>query len=150
MQTVAAVNDATARARLSGPAVRAYLKLASLWALDTEEQIDLLGASVSRGTLRNWALGKTEAMLSADQLMRISFLLGIYEGLQRIWRRAPAEADLWLRRSRSEGPFRGLAPIAYMRQGGIPALSATRSYVDGMTAGPPSRTEYVSPPREEI
>jgi hypothetical protein len=149
MQTVAAVNDSTARERLSGPAVQGFLKLAELWKLSGEEQTDLLGASVSTGTLRNWRNGNLPSALSADQLMRVSFLLGIYEGLQRIWRRSPLEGDAWIRRPRADSPFRGMAPLDFMRQG-IPALAAARAYVDGITGGPPSRVEYVQPPREGL
>ena len=38
----------------------------------------------------------TLVVLSGDQLMRVSLLLGIYEGLERLWRRTPAEADAWV------------------------------------------------------
>jgi hypothetical protein len=150
LATYAAVNDAETRNRLSGPAFRGYISLADRWALSTDERIDLLGASVSRNTLANWAEGNTRILLSGDQLMRISLLLGIFEGLERIWRRAPVEADAWVRRPRVENPFRGTAPLQFMRDGGIPALVSTRAYVDGMTGGPPSRSDYVQPPREGL
>ncbi len=150
MQTIGVVNDGTTRARLSGPAVKGFLRLAHVWRLRTDEQIDLLGASVSRGTLRNWETGGTSPTLDADQLMRISYLLGIYEGLQRIWRRAPEQADAWIRRSRSEGPFGGRSPLDYMREGGILALDATRAYIDFVTGGPPSRHDYRQPPGEGL
>jgi hypothetical protein len=150
VQTVAAVNDAETRERLSGPAIRGFVKLAEVWKLKTEEEIDLLGASVSRSTLHNWVRGSHATTLNADQLMRISFLIAIYEGLQRIWRRAPVEADAWLRRQRPEAPFRGLMPLQFMREGGVMGLAATRAYVDGITGGPPSRADYPAPPREGL
>jgi hypothetical protein len=150
LQTVSAVNDAATRERLSAPAVRGFLKLAEVWKLRVEEQIDLLGGSVSRSTLHNWTRGPISTTLNVDQLMRISFMLGIFEGLQRIWRRAPVEADAWIRRQRAEAPFRGLAPLQFMREGGIMGLAATRAYVDGITGGPPSRADYPPPPREGL
>jgi hypothetical protein len=146
MPTAAVVNDSETRKRLSGPAIRGFIKLAEVWNLKRDEQSDLLGASVSRSTLNNWEAGDLST-LNADQLMRVSFLLGIYEGLQRIWRRAPVEADSWLRRERVDDPFRGKAPLEFMREGGIMALSATRTYVDGLTGGPPSRAQYQQPAR---
>src|SRR5688500_9952247 len=146
MQTVAVINDPATRDRLSGAAIRGFLRLAEVWKLRSEEQIDLLGASVSRGTLHNWARGKG-SVLSADQLMRVSYLLGVYEGLQRIWRQAPLEGDAWVRRPRPEAPFQGMSPLEFMREHGIMALAATRAYVDGMTGGPPSRADYPSPAR---
>ena len=150
MQVIPVVNDATTRERLSGPAIRGFLRLADAWNLSAQEKSDLLGASVSRGTLRNWAQDESASTLNADQLMRVSLLLGIYEGLQRIWRRVPADADAWLRRARQENPFQGQNPLQYMRDGGIVALVGTRAYVDGATGGPPSRADYAQPPREEI
>ena len=141
MQTIAVINDPSTRDRLSEPAIRGFLRLAEVWKLRAEEQIDLLGASVSRGTLHNWARGKG-SLLSADQLKRVSYLLAIYEGLERIWRRAPIEADAWIRRPRGEAPFDGMTPLAFMREHGIHGLAAARAYVDGMTGGPPSRAEY--------
>src|SRR6266542_2515641 len=69
METISAINDAETRARYAGPAVRAFLNLAKAWKLSQTEQIDLLGASVTRQTLGNWAV-RPPAMLSADELMR--------------------------------------------------------------------------------
>jgi hypothetical protein len=149
VQILTVVNDADTRERLSGPAIRGFLQLTRIWNLRTDEILDLLGASVSRGTLNNWGKGNVST-LSADQLMRISYLLAIYEGLQRIWRRAPAEADAWMRRPRPEVPFSGSAPLEVMRQGGIPAFAAIRGYIDGITGGPPSREDYPPPPRERL
>jgi len=147
MQTIAAVNDTATRRRLTPSAVKAFLRLAKVWQLTQKEQVDLLGASVTRQTLGNWEDGNP-LPLSADQLMRISFLLGIFEGLERIWRQAPAEADKWIRRPRHEPPFYGESPLDFMCKGGIPALRETRVFVEGATGGPPSREEYRKPPRE--
>jgi hypothetical protein len=135
-----AVNDTTARRRLSPAAIRGFLQLARVWDLTVDEQLDLLGASIGRSTLRNWA-ADPRAVLSTDQLMRVSYLLGIYEGLQRIWRRAPHEADAWMRRPNPDAPFRGATPLAWMRAGGIPGLAMVRAYVEGATGGPPSRSD---------
>lgn len=144
--TLTAVNDPTTRKRYSRPAVRAFLGLARVWKLSVAEQLELLGSGLTRQTLSNWA-GREKASLSADELMRISFLLAIYEGLQRIWRNAPAEADKWIRRPRKEAPFEGATPLDYMRRG-IPALERTRVYLDSVAGGPPSREDYPAPPRE--
>lgn len=152
MTTVAVVNDAAERHRLTGPAIKAFLGLAQQWHLTPTEQVELLGASVTRQTLRNWdadrATNRRADSLSADQLMRISYLLAIYEGTQRIWRRAPADGVTWLRRPHAAAPFLGTAPLEFMRRSGIPALQLTRAYIDWATGGPPSRADYAPPPRE--
>ncbi|HET8712466.1 MAG TPA: antitoxin Xre/MbcA/ParS toxin-binding domain-containing protein [Gemmatimonadales bacterium] len=135
--TLTAINDPALRKRFSGSAVRAFLDLARVWKLSVAEQLELLGSSMTRQTLTKWG-ARSKASLSADELMRISFLLAIYEGLQRIWRNAPEEADKWIRRPRKEAPFEGATPLDYMRRG-IPALERTRVYVDTIAGGPPSR-----------
>src|ERR1700733_2647134 len=115
MQTLATANDAEARHRLTGPAVRGFASLARTWKLGVDEQLELLGCSLSRQTLYNWQ-SSPPAELSVDQLTRISYLLAIYEGLQRIWRQAPHEGDAWIRRPRGEAPFYGEAPLPFMRR----------------------------------
>lgn len=130
--------DLDSRERLSGQAFGGFVKLAELWRLRTDEQIDLLGASLSRETLANWVSGAARIVLSGDQLERVSLLLGIYEALERTWRRAPVDAEAWIRRPRSDGPFGGTTPVDFMRAGGLPALVATRAYVDGIAGGAPS------------
>jgi hypothetical protein len=137
MPTTVAVNDRATRERLSPAAIRGFLRLADLWGLSAEERQELLGASVGRTTLATWARGETST-LSADQLMRVSYLLAIYEGLQRIWRRAPELGDQWPRRRRQEAPFGGHTPVETLCRGGIPAFAAVRAYVDEMTGGPPA------------
>lgn len=68
--------------------------------------------------------------------MRVLLLLAIYEGVARAWHHAEREAELWIRRSRSDGPFLGAAPLDFMRKGGISEFVLTRPYVDGITGGP--------------
>lgn len=149
MVTIGAVNDARTRARLSPKAVKAFFRLTDLWKLNVEEQLDLLGSSISRATLLGkWKGSPEDVVLNADQMMRLSYLLGIYEGLQRIWRRTPREADAWPRRPNTEPPLLGDDPISHMRKGGIPAMARVRAYLDWVTGGPPSREWYPAPPRE--
>lgn len=128
-------NDVVRRERLSGPAFRGLLRLTEFWQLTTDESVDLLGASLSSETFADWASGTTKPVLNGDQLMRVSLLLGIYEGLARTWRHAKSEAERWFRRPRSDGPFLGATPLDFMRTGGIQAFVLARGYVDGITGG---------------
>jgi hypothetical protein len=139
MLTVTA-HDAETRGQLSPAAIRGFIKLGGLWNLSTEDQLAMLGASVSRTTLFEWKRADPpRGVLNEDQLMRISLLLGIYEGLQRIWGRNPREADAWVTRPNAGYPFFGKTPLAYMREGGIPAMVMTRAYIDDATGSPPGR-----------
>lgn len=137
--TIATVNDPGTRERLSAPAIRAFFRLAKQWDLPESHQLALLGASISRATLHTWRTRSPKSPLSIDQLQRISYVLAIYEGLQRVFRRAPEEGDRWLRRPRVELPFAGATPLDVMVEHGITGLDAVRRYVDGAAGGPPSR-----------
>jgi hypothetical protein len=138
--TQATLTDPHTRERLSASATRGFLGLSGLWGLTEAQQLTLLGASISRPTLGVWKSGGAKTTLNIDQLMRISLLLGIHEGLERFFRRAPAESAAWLRRPRPEEPFDGLPPLEMMLQRGIPGLQATRQYIEGAAGGPPSRS----------
>lgn len=130
------------RGRLSAPSVRAFVRLAAKWGFSEREQLAILGESVGRTTLYDWARGVVRGTLNQDQVMRISYLLGIYEGLHRVWRHSPSDADDWVRREVADHPFNGRRPLAFMIAGGLPAFSETRAYIDGATGGPPSRAGY--------
>ena len=147
--TLSTINNHETRERLTAPAVRAFVRLAKTWELTEAQQLTLLGASLSRVTLNGWKSEGAKTALSIDQMMRISFLFGIYEGLQRFFRRAPAEADRWVRRPRQEAPFNGATPLQVMLDQGIPGLEAVRRYVDAAAGGPPSRSwHFMGPARE--
>jgi transcriptional regulator with XRE-family HTH domain len=108
-------------ARLSGPGIRAFLNLAEAWGLTLEEQRALLGG-VGRSTYTRWKRDR-DAMLSVDQLERISHLLGIYQSLEtllpttgRNWPKAPNDGEL----------FGGEPPLRHMIEGGITGLRRVR------------------------
>lgn len=129
--------------RLAAPALRAFFALAERWELSTEEQLALLG-SPGRTTLFAWRRAAPRA-LAPDALARISYLLASYEALERLFRRAPAEADRWMRRPNSAHPFHGAMPLAFASAGGIPALIQLRAYLDDATGGPPTRDHAGAP-----
>lgn len=147
--TAATASDPATRERLSASAVRGFLGLAAQWKLTEAQQLLLLGASIARPTLGVWKREGVKTALNVDQLMRISLLFGIHEGLERFFRRAPAESAAWLHRPRREEPFDGLAPLEIMLQHGIPGLQATRQYIESAAGGPPSRSWHkLGLPRE--
>jgi len=107
--------------RLSGPGIRAFLNLAEAWGLTLEEQRALLGG-VSRSTFTRWKKERN-ALLSVDQLERISHMLGIYQCLEtllpnsgRNWPRTPNDGEL----------FHGEPPLRHMIEGGITGLRRVR------------------------
>lgn len=117
-------------ARLSGPAIRAFFSLAGRWQLSGPEQQALLGG-ISRSTLQRWKR-EQDALLSVDQLERVSYLLGIYKNLQVL---LPTTADGWARRPNAAPPFGGRSALEVMVEGGITALRQVRLYLDGQRGG---------------
>jgi len=116
--------------RLSGPAVRAFFKIAERWGLSGAEQQALMGG-ISRSTLQRWKRDQ-DALLTTDQLERVSYLLGIYKNLQIL---LPTTADGWVRRSNSAPLFEGRTALEVMVEGGITALRQVRMYLDAQRGG---------------
>ena len=141
-QTMATASDPKTRQRYTAAAVRGFLGIVDEWSLSESQQLVLLGASISRPTLHVWKSKGPKTRLNIDQLLRISLLLGIYEGLQRFFRRAPHETERWLRRPRAEHPFDGRAPLEIMLERGMSGLEAVRHYIDSAAGGPPSRSSH--------
>src|SRR5687767_15166668 len=92
------------RRQLSGPAMRAFFRLASLWELTNEEQRALLGWPPA-STFYKYKAGQVAA-LPYDMLERISLLLGIYKDLQILYPEVGL-ADRWVRLPNSNSLFGG-------------------------------------------
>ena len=116
-----------------GPAAfRAFLRLAELWQLTTEEQLVLLGAP-ARSTYFKWKK-EGAAHLSADTLERLSYLLGIYKALQILFG-DPVRADAWIRRPNAASPFGGRSALERMLGGQVADLYVVRQYLDAQLGG---------------
>lgn len=122
----------------TAPAVDGFLRLADFRAWTGGQRVRALGHSVSRQTISEWRNRPPESV-SADQLLRVSSLLAIYEGLMRFSAREQEAVRLWMRRRNVEAPFHARTPGELMLGGGIPAMHPARGYVDALTGGPPSR-----------
>ena len=116
--------------RLSGPGIRAFLRIGEVRGLTIEEQCKLLGG-ISKSTFHRWKKDR-DAVLSIDQLERVSHLLGIYKSLQIL---LPASADGWVRRPNTNPLFEGKPAIQVMVQGGMNGLRMVRSFLDAQRGG---------------
>ena len=114
------------RKGLTGPALRTFFRIAEAWKLNEMEQMRLLGVD-SRSTLQNWKRGAV-SVIPKDALERISYVLGIYKGLQIL---VPQTADDWVRKPNMAKPFGGQAAIERMTSGNVADLYVVRQYVDG-------------------
>ena len=138
--------DNATRSRLTAPAVRAFFRIAEQWGLSEAQQQAILGGSADANTVAGWR-DTPPASLALDHLERMSYVLGIYEGLERIFRYAPEKSRRWLSVPRPETPFAGQTPMEVMTSDGIVGLAAVRHYIDWVNGGPPSRNAAL-PPRD--
>ncbi|MYE14536.1 MAG: DUF2384 domain-containing protein [Gammaproteobacteria bacterium] len=118
------------RRRLSGPALRAFLRIADLWDLSVDQQMILLGVT-ARSTFSKWK--KSRSALPKDTLERISYILGIYGALQVLL--PDPEAAAWVKRPNAAHPFGGTSALDRMLCGQVADLYVVRQYLDLQTGG---------------
>jgi hypothetical protein len=124
--------DASDRVRLTPAAVEAVVRLSSIWKLTGAETCGLLGGMSERSFARLKA-GDWAGALSQDELTRVSALTGIFKGLRLLF--SQPLADEWPKIPNKGPLFHGLTPVHAMIEGGIPAMIATRRYVDALRGG---------------
>jgi uncharacterized protein (DUF2384 family) len=127
----AARQRATGNPGQDAVAVKALQHVFAAWRLTVAEAASLLGVSE-----RTWSRMRNAAWsgsLDDDQLDRASALIGIYKALHLYF--GAELADRWVRMP-NKGPLFGSAtPAAYMQAGGLPAILATRDYLDALRGG---------------
>jgi hypothetical protein len=115
------------RQDLSGPALRAFFRIAALWGLDVSQQRVLLG-NPPASTFYKWKK-ELSGSLSRDVLERISYVLGIYKALQVLFT-DPRHADAWISLPNEAGPFGGRSALERMLGGNVSDLFVVRQYLD--------------------
>lgn len=113
------------RKDLTGPALRTFFKISEAWKLKEQDEMRLLGLD-SRSTLQSWKRGGVAA-ISKDALERISYVLGIYKGLQIL---LPRTADEWVHKPNKTPIFGGKPAIERMLSGNVADLYVVRQYID--------------------
>jgi hypothetical protein len=120
--------DTAVRRRLGPSALTLFRRIAEELQVPNENARQLLG--LAAGT----DLDKIDPdRLSEDQMLRISYLIGIYEALHRV--HGDPLADEWVRLPNTNAIFGGETPLAYMFRGGTDALQKLRRYLEGRTQG---------------
>lgn len=120
-----------ARERLSPSALKAFFSLTARWGVRDEEARALLGG-VSNGPFYRWKKDPSRT-LDTDTLTRISYLVGIFKALHLLY--GPAIADEWVRLPNTNRLFGGRSPLAYLVDGGLPAMQAVRRLLDARRGG---------------
>lgn len=113
------------RKDLTAPALRTFFRIAEAWGLKEPEQMRLLGLD-SRSTFHSWKRGAVSS-IPKDALERISYVFGIYKGLQIL---LPQTADEWVRKPNKAPIFGGQPAIDRMTSGNVADLFVVRQYVD--------------------
>jgi hypothetical protein len=123
---------AASSAEHSAAAFRAFVEIARLWDLGTDQQLALLGQP-ARSTYYKWKKDGAE-LLPPDTLERISYVLGIYKALQILFP-DPARADAWVWRANDAPMFGGRSAIERMLRGHVADLYVVREYLDAQLGG---------------
>ena len=119
------------RERLSPAALKAFFNIMARWKVRDEDARALLGG-VTNGPFYEMKRNP-DRTLDADRLTRISYLVGIFKALGVL--HSDALADAWVHRPNTNQLFGGMAPLAYMIAGGLPALQNVRRLLDARRAG---------------
>ncbi len=118
------------RERLSQSAIDGFFAITEKWQLKAEQAGALLGG-IPRSTLHKY---KTAAgTRSQDELMRISYIVGIYKALHILFKEDLA--DEWMKRPNDNPLFAGAAPLEYAIKAGIPGLQQIRRLLDAARGG---------------
>lgn len=120
------------RKRLSASGLKALFNIAELWKLRSEEVRDLLGG-IANGSYFEMKKNPEGKILDADQMIRISYLVGIFKALNILHSRSLA--DEWVRLPNSNRIFGGRPPLDYMIRGGVPAMQTVRRLLDARRGG---------------
>jgi uncharacterized protein (DUF2384 family) len=122
---------ATARSRLSRPAIEAFFAIVEKWDLRNEDAMALLGGT-SHG--RYYELKKNrKGLLSQDELTRISLLIGIFKALNILF--SQRLANQWTSRPNSNPMFNDAPPLELLMRGGVPGMISVRRLLDARRGG---------------
>ena len=117
--------------RLTPAAVKAFLRIATLWKLRDEDARLLLGG-ISNGAYYELKKASSPA-LDQDRPTWISLLTGIFKALNILYRKKLA--DRWIQLPNTNPMFGGQLPLTYMTRGGVPAMLRVRQLLDARRGG---------------
>jgi len=119
------------RRRLSPAALRAFFNIVERWGIRDDDARQLLGG-ISSGAYYEFKK-KPNRVLDQDRLQRISYLIGIFKALNILY--GTRLADSWVQLGNTNPLFSGRTPLAYMLQGGTPAMEVVRRLLDARRGG---------------
>lgn len=129
MLSFAQSNPSLDHAMIAKSALRTFFNIASVWKLEVDQAMTLLGLD-SRSTYFKWKKYPETAHLNPDKLERLSYIFGIYKALQVLLPK-PESADDWIKRPNTAAPFQGKSALDRMLSGRVADLYVVREYLDG-------------------
>jgi antitoxin Xre/MbcA/ParS-like protein len=119
------------RERLSPSAIKAFFNIMAAWGVcDADARALLHGISNGQFCAMK---KKPERTLDADTLMRVSYLVGIFQALNILY--SEKLADAWVQRPNTNRIFGDQTPLAHMVNGGVPAMQVVRRLLDARRGG---------------
>ncbi|RMF13907.1 MAG: DUF2384 domain-containing protein [Alphaproteobacteria bacterium] len=112
-------------------ALKAFARIAEAWSLTLGEAAALADMSIS-----TWKRAKKpgySGVLTQDQMLRLSALIGIYKALE-LYFDAPLSRE-WVRLANTGPEFDGATPVEAMIAGGLPAILRVRNHLDALRGG---------------
>lgn len=125
------LRNAATREELSKGALVGFFAIVDSWKLSMSQAAELLDKS--RSNLYKLKENPESALLSRDELTRISYVVGINRALHVVFPENLAYE--WITRPNKNSLFRGETPFAYVAQEGIPGLHQVRMMLDAARAG---------------
>jgi uncharacterized protein (DUF2384 family) len=117
--------------RVDSVAVKALARVFRAWKVAAPDAARLI--AVSPRTWTRMRTGDWSGRLGDDQRLRASGLVGTYKALHLYF--GEAIADRWVRMPNRGPLFAGATPIAFMLEGGLPAILEVRNYLDAVRGG---------------
>ncbi len=120
------------RSRMSPSAETIFINIMRAWNVGDEDARRLLGG-VSAESYEAMKSEESTAALSEGQLMRVSYLVGIYKALRILLN--DELATTWMTRPNDNNIFGGMTPLAYCVKEGISGLQMVRKLLDAQCQG---------------
>lgn len=111
--------------------VKAVVRAMDAWELSTVEAAALF--DVPAATWNRMKSGTFNGSLDRDKVTRASLIVGIYKGLRLLFNGPLTHG--WPSTPNKGAPYEGRRPVAFMIDGGIPAMSAVRHHIDALRGG---------------
>ncbi|MBF0448929.1 MAG: DUF2384 domain-containing protein [Magnetococcales bacterium] len=124
------MDDLPSESNMASTGLKVFFKIMELWDASIDD-IEILLGGLSRSSIYNWK-NTPPSKLNRDQLCRISYIIGIYKGLNILYP-DPKISDEWVHRPNRY--FGGRTAFQHMLGGNITDLADVRRRIDAACEG---------------